>query len=198
MDWVEEGKNHFTIPWDKTNLWARKKNKTKKTNERKSQKKKARHKRLSRGQTSEWLKKSKRTFNCCCWGPLSLSRLMCDQSASWIKMSHTLWNGQNKTGSERSRKREEEEDGETERRERVSYMAYQLCWFLSQRKLASDCAWFAKARQKNNTSLRPCFSRPTGRHPVTRYRPWLSLCSHGTLMWYALAKMGMSSQKNMK
>lgn len=54
---------------------------------------------------------------------------MCDQPASWIKMSHALWNGQNKLGSESGREKEEEWWRHWGERACILPQAYQVCWF---------------------------------------------------------------------
>lgn len=98
---------------------------------------------------------------------------MCDQPASWIKMSHTLWNGQNKTGSERGRQKEGERWKDWEEREHIFLHVYRICCFCHRGSQPCDhyvICW------GNSTSLRPYFSRPSQRHLVTHYRPWFSLC----------------------
>lgn len=142
LEYLEIIRERKTKPWKQ---WRKKTNKV-------------RQKRLIRGQTSKRLKNSKRTFNCCCWGPLSLSRLKCDQPASRIKISHTLWNRQNKTGSERRREKEKERWKDWEEREHILPRAYQVCW------LYHRGSWLQSVYYLLNTSLRPCFSRPTERH----------------------------------
>lgn len=107
-------------------------------------------------------------------------------------MSHALWNGQNKTGSEREADRKTREDGKTERREsRSDHKHTKYVGFTTEEAGLGHCVLC----KGNNTSLRPCFSRPTERHSVTHYGQWLSQCAHSACMWCTSAKVGKSTQK---
>lgn len=167
--------------------------KQKQANKWTKRQKKVRQKGLSRGKTSVWLKKSKRTFNSCCWGPLSLSRLMCDQPASWIKMSHALWNGQNKTGSERGRQKETERWKDWEERERERpYLTPSIpsMLVLAQRKLASVTARFAGATARHWGLVFPGLLRDIQLHSTGHGSHFV----HTALVCCAAAKVGKSVQ----
>lgn len=99
---------------------------------------------------SDLQKKSKAISNSCCWGPLSVSRLMRAQPASWIKMKQSVWNGQTNQGL---REAKEKEKRETEGSACILSQAYKLCWFYQRE------SWIHSGHGLNK--MRPCFFRST-------------------------------------